>query len=57
LWWKPDYKSAEKYVGSDELDVLILFPDGIAWEVHFDISVHLDRGSERLIILPLPLPP
>jgi hypothetical protein len=34
-----NYKSAEKYVGSDELELLILFPAGFAWEVHFDISV------------------
>jgi hypothetical protein len=34
-----NYKSAEKYVGSDELDLLILFPTGFAWEVHYDISV------------------
>ena len=34
-----DYKSAEKYVGDDTLDLLVLFPGGFAWEVHFDISV------------------
>jgi hypothetical protein len=33
------YKSAEKYVGSDELELLVLFPSGFAWEVHYDISV------------------
>jgi hypothetical protein len=32
-------KSAEKYVGDDAFDVLVLFPGGFAWEVHFDISV------------------
>ena len=34
-----DYKSAEKYVGDDTLDLLVLFPGGFAWEVHYDISV------------------
>jgi hypothetical protein len=34
-----NYKSAEKYVGSDELEVLVLMPGGFAWEVHYDISV------------------
>ena len=34
-----NYKSAEKYVGSDELELLVLFPGGTAWEVHYDISV------------------
>jgi hypothetical protein len=33
------YKSAEKYTGDDALDLLVLFPAGTAWEVHFDISV------------------
>ena len=34
-----NYKSAEKYVGNDEFDLLILYPAGTAWEVHYDISV------------------
>jgi hypothetical protein len=33
------YKSAEKYVGSDEFDLLILFPTGVGWEVHYNIDV------------------
>jgi hypothetical protein len=33
------YKSAEKYVGNDELDLLVLYPNGFAWEVHVEISV------------------
>ena len=33
------YKSAEKYVGSDELELLVLFPNGFAWEAHYGISV------------------
>ena len=33
------YKSAEKYVGDDTLDLLVLFPAGTAWEAHYDISV------------------
>jgi hypothetical protein len=34
-----NYKSAEKYVGDDAFDLLVLFPGGFAWEVHYDISV------------------
>jgi hypothetical protein len=34
-----NYKSAEKYVGDDALDLLVFFPSGFAWEVHYDISV------------------
>ena len=34
-----NYKAAEKYSGKDELDLLILYPDGLAREHHFDISV------------------
>jgi hypothetical protein len=34
-----NYKSAEKYVGDDALDLLVLYPNGFAWEVHFDVSV------------------
>jgi hypothetical protein len=34
-----NYKSAEKYVGSDAVEMLALFPSGFAWEVHYDISV------------------
>jgi hypothetical protein len=38
------YKSAEKYLGSDELELLVLFaavlfPAGFAWEVHYDVDV------------------
>jgi hypothetical protein len=33
------YKSAEKYTGNDEFDLLILFPTGFAWEHHFDVNV------------------
>jgi hypothetical protein len=29
----------EKYVGDDAFDLLALFPNGFAWEVHYDISV------------------
>jgi len=32
-------KSAEKYVGDDTLDLLVFFPGGFAWEVHYDINV------------------
>jgi hypothetical protein len=34
-----NYKAAEKYTGSDELDLLILFPHGTAWEIHYNINV------------------
>jgi trypsin len=34
-----NYKSAAKYVGDDAFDLLALFPYGVAWEVHYDISV------------------
>ena len=34
-----NYKAAEKYTGKDEFDLLILYPDGLAREHHFDISV------------------
>jgi hypothetical protein len=34
-----NYKAAEKYSGKDEFDLLILYPDGLAREHHFDISV------------------
>ncbi len=35
-----NYKSAEKYTGKDEFDLLILYPGGIASEIHYDMSVH-----------------
>jgi hypothetical protein len=34
-----NYKSAEKYVGNDELDLLVLWPSGTAAEVHYNIDV------------------
>ena len=34
-----DYKSAEKYVGSDTLELLVLLPGGFAQEVHINIDV------------------
>jgi hypothetical protein len=34
-----NYKAAEKYTGSDEFDLLVLFPHGVAWEIHYDIKV------------------
>jgi hypothetical protein len=33
------FYKAEKYTGSDELDLLVLFPHGGAWEHHFNINV------------------
>jgi hypothetical protein len=34
-----NYRSAEKYIGDDALELLVLFPAGFAWEIHFDVSV------------------
>jgi hypothetical protein len=34
-----NYKSAEKYIGDDALELLVLFPNGFAWEIHYDVSV------------------
>jgi hypothetical protein len=34
-----NYKSAEKYVGDDAFELLVLFGGGFAWEVHYDVSV------------------
>jgi len=34
-----NYKAAEKYSGTDEFDLLILYPTGFAREYHFDINV------------------
>ena len=34
-----NYKSGEKYVGADTLDLLVLFPGGFGQEVHLNINV------------------
>jgi hypothetical protein len=34
-----NYRSAKKYIGADELNILFFFPDGMAWEVHYDVNV------------------
>jgi hypothetical protein len=34
-----NYKSAEKYVGDDTLDLLVLFPGGFGREIHLNINV------------------
>jgi hypothetical protein len=34
-----NYKAAEKYTGSDEFDLLVLYPHGTAWEIHYNINV------------------
>jgi len=34
-----NYKSAEKYIGSDTLELLVVFPGGFGQEVHFNINV------------------
>jgi hypothetical protein len=34
-----NYKTAEKFTGKDEFDLLILYPEGFARKLHFDISV------------------
>jgi hypothetical protein len=33
------YKSTAKYVGDDTVVVLALYPDGIAYEIHYNIKV------------------
>jgi opacity protein-like surface antigen len=33
------YKSADKYAGDDSAEVTVIFGDGFAWEVHYDIKV------------------
>jgi hypothetical protein len=34
-----NYRSAEKYTGSDEFDLLLLYPYGAASEIHYNINV------------------
>jgi hypothetical protein len=34
-----NYKSEDKYVGDDAVDLLLISADGYAWELHVDISV------------------
>ena len=34
-----NYKSAEKYIGSDTLELLVVFPGGFGQEVHLNINV------------------
>ena len=34
-----NYKSTEKYTGSDTLELLVLFPGGFGEEVHINIDV------------------
>jgi hypothetical protein len=34
-----NYKAAEKYTGSDDFDLLVLYPHGTAWEIHYNITV------------------
>ena len=34
-----NYKSADKYIGDDTIEVFVIFPVGAAWEVRYDISV------------------
>jgi hypothetical protein len=34
-----NYKAAEKYTGNDEFDLLVLYPRGVASELHYNISV------------------
>jgi hypothetical protein len=34
-----NYKAAAKYTGNDEFDLLVLYPHGLASELHYDISV------------------
>ena len=34
-----NYKSAAKYTGDDAFELLVLFSNGFAWEVQYDVSV------------------
>jgi hypothetical protein len=34
-----NYRPADKYVGEDAFDLLVIWPQGFAWELHYDISV------------------
>jgi hypothetical protein len=34
-----DYQSSAGYVGPDEFDLLVLWPTGFAWEMHFNVLV------------------
>src|SRR6266487_628559 len=34
-----NYKAGEKYTGNDEFDLLVLYPHGTAWEIHYNINV------------------
>jgi hypothetical protein len=34
-----NYKSAEKYIGDDASELLVIYPNGFAQEVHYDVSV------------------
>ena len=34
-----NYKSAEKYIGSDALELLVVFPGGFGQEVYLNIDV------------------
>jgi hypothetical protein len=31
--------TADKYAGDDAFDILVIYPDGFAWEIHYDISL------------------
>jgi hypothetical protein len=33
------YKSADKYVGNDTFEVLVIYSHGIAWEMQYEVSV------------------
>jgi hypothetical protein len=33
------YKSADKYVGDDAIDFLVIFPKGFAWDLHVNLTV------------------
>ena len=34
-----NYKSSGGYLGPDEFDLLVLWPNGFAWEMHFNMIV------------------
>jgi hypothetical protein len=42
------YKSAEKYVGDDMLDLLVLFPAGFGWELHILFAEPVEFGAQLI---------
>ena len=39
------YKSTDKYVGKDAVDVLVMTDDGVATEAHIDVTVRYEKAT------------